>query len=193
MPLSPKCIEHIKRHLPERRDRVICLGAPTGLNIKELGFRHVVIVDVNDYEGCDRILDLNEAQSWSEEADLVIDPGTLEHCFNIAEAIKNVARVLRPGGIAWHNSPLNWVDHGFYNLSPTFFHEFYMNNGFSQVQFWLRTPDKEPVKIGHPSKIALDKNHWLLLTVAKKCTTVSYHNPFQRLCEKIWRLHATAK
>lgn len=62
--------------------------------------------------------------------DLVIDPGTVEHCFNIAQAVASVALLLKPGGYAYHQAAVSFINHGFYSLSPTFFADFYEANGF---------------------------------------------------------------
>ena len=50
--------------------------------------------------------------------------------FNIGEAIKNIAVATKKGGLVWHGSPLLFFNHGFYNLNPTFFVDFYSQNGF---------------------------------------------------------------
>ena len=76
--------------------------------------------------------DLNEPvpASLHRRYALIIDPGTLEHCFNIAQAAKNVAEMVAPGGWVFHGNPMNMFNHGFYNLNPTWYHDFYAANGF---------------------------------------------------------------
>ena len=61
----------------------------------------------------------------------MIDAGTIEHCFNIAQAILNAAQAVAPGGHVFHAPPMTMLNHGFYNLNPTLFHDFYGQNGWT--------------------------------------------------------------
>jgi SAM-dependent methyltransferase len=90
------------------------------------------MIDIHASRGGERIVDLNGVlpEDLVAHFDLVLDPGTLEHCFNIGAAIANVARAVAVGGYACHFSPMSMFNHGFYNLNPTFFHDFYTQNGF---------------------------------------------------------------
>jgi hypothetical protein len=61
----------------------------------------------------------------------VIDGGTLEHAFDSAKAIKNMANMVKAEGYVFHFSPCaGWVNHGLYNFSPNVFFEFYRANDF---------------------------------------------------------------
>lgn len=86
-------------------------------------------VDIYQSRGVERIVDLNFEQdlgTW----DLVLDAGTIEHCFNIAQAIMNAAHAVGPGGRIFHTPPLSMVNHGFYNICPTMLVDFYSQNGW---------------------------------------------------------------
>lgn len=101
-----------------------------------LGFDSVESIDVYDAEKPTYILDLNRPvpAQMHGQYDLVYDGGTLEHCFNPAEALSNAARLVKPGGRVIHHVPINnWVDHGFYQFSPTLFFDFYETNGFGDL------------------------------------------------------------
>jgi hypothetical protein len=91
-----------------------------------------IVIDIHASRGGERIVDLNATlpDDLAGQFDLVLDPGTLEHCFNIGAAIANVARAVTVGGYVCHFSPMTMFNHGFYNLNPTFFHDFYTQNGF---------------------------------------------------------------
>jgi hypothetical protein len=93
-------------------------------------------VDVEPGFGVDRRVDLNQTlpSDLVGRYAMVIDPGTIEHCFNIGQAMMNAARALAVGGFVVHVNPLSMFNHGFYNLNPTFYHDFYGDNGF-QVLF----------------------------------------------------------
>jgi hypothetical protein len=89
-------------------------------------------VDITAARGFERILDMNQPlpADMAGAYDLVLDPGTVEHCFHIAQAMHNCATALRVGGCVLHNNPLNVFNHGFYNVSPTFYVDFFAQNGF---------------------------------------------------------------
>jgi len=99
-----------------------------------LGFQELHSTDVNAYENATHIVDLNEpglGRQLSGQYDLVIDGGTLEHCFDVPTALRNIFDALAVGGYAMHISPVNnYVDHGFYQFCPTLFHDYYEANGF---------------------------------------------------------------
>jgi hypothetical protein len=66
---------------------------------------------------------------------LVYDGGTMEHCFNSPQVMKNAVALVKTGGIVIHHVPTNnWVDHGFYQFSPTLFFDFYGANGFTDLE-----------------------------------------------------------
>lgn len=84
-------------------------------------------VDIVASRGCERIVDLNYPHSLGE-FDLVLDCGTTEHCFNVAQAIVNAAEAVKPGGRIFHCSPMTALNHGFWNMSPTLYSDFYTQN-----------------------------------------------------------------
>jgi SAM-dependent methyltransferase len=52
----------------------------------------------------------------------VMNGGTLEHVFDLAQAFANVHELVRSGGTIIHIAPLTWHDHGLVNFTPRFFH-----------------------------------------------------------------------
>lgn len=88
------------------------------------------IVDFTQDRGMEVVANLNDPHDLGK-FDLVIDPGTLEHCFNIGQAILNAANAVKVGGRLFHLSPLNMANHGFFNICPTMYHDFYSQNGWS--------------------------------------------------------------
>jgi hypothetical protein len=89
-------------------------------------------IDVQPSRGVERQVDLNEPlpESMTAQYDFVIDTGTLEHCFNVGQAFKNVAQAVAVKGVIVQASPLNRYNHGFWNFSPTAYHDYYHDNGF---------------------------------------------------------------
>jgi hypothetical protein len=94
----------------------------------------LTIADIARVRGDELIVDLNEPLDpalVSQPFDLVIDGGTAEHCFNIGQAFKNMAELVKVGGCILHINPAAMFNHGFYNLNPTLYADFYTENGFT--------------------------------------------------------------
>ena len=100
---------------------------------KMFGFAEVHAMDISPYEGADIIFDLNQPTPPCEYLgyfDYIIDGGTIEHCFNLPNALKNIISMLRVGGKVFHYPPANnMMEHGFYQLSSCLLTEFYRVNG----------------------------------------------------------------
>lgn len=89
-------------------------------------------IDHKEVRGGEIVHDLNERlpEALREKYDLLIDTGTIEHCFNVAEAMRSTAELVRQGGYVIQGIGLNYYNHGFYNFSPTFVRDFFGQNGF---------------------------------------------------------------
>jgi hypothetical protein len=69
---------------------------------------------------------------------LIIDGGTLEHIFDIKSLMTNLVKATKISGYIIHFVPANnFLNHGFYQPSPTFFYDFYEANGFEIVEAYL--------------------------------------------------------
>jgi hypothetical protein len=111
-------VHKIKHPLPETVDTLTKAGAAS-----------IDCVDVKAERGVERIVNLNERQEWPREYDLVINPGTLEHCFDIATAMFNAWRAVKLKGAMLFVGPLSMVNHGFWNICPTMVFDFARENG----------------------------------------------------------------
>lgn len=90
-------------------------------------------VDVHASRGVEEVMDLNYSQNMGKH-DLVLDCGTIEHCFNIGQAIINAANAVEEGGVIFHTPPMTMINHGFYNINPTLLYDFYTQNGW-EIEF----------------------------------------------------------
>lgn len=130
-------------------DRVLATNIPRwqeGLDAKfisdqaffsALGGLEVVAMDVSGLENPDYLHDMNLLipADLMGKFSLVVDGGTLEHIFDIKQALQNIARLLKPGGRVIHLAPTNnYVEHAFYQFSPSLFYEYYWANGFTDLQ-----------------------------------------------------------
>lgn len=88
-------------------------------------------LDVSDYQKSEIICNLNHPlpRELVGQYDVVIDSGTLEHLSNLSIALENLFKLLKNGGIYYFSTPCNnWVDHGFFQFSPTFFIDLCFDN-----------------------------------------------------------------
>lgn len=101
------------------------------LFVDVLGAKCCDSMDVSAYQGSDIICNLNNPipEHYVGSYDVVIDAGTLEHLSNLSVALINIFSLLRKGGIYYFGVPCNnWVDHGFFQFSPTFFRDLCIDN-----------------------------------------------------------------
>lgn len=124
---------YLKGYIPDAKDLFKALGGD------------LLAIDVQHFPTTDMVVDLNEPipQSLVGQFDLVIDPGTTEHCFNVAQCMKNSSESLKVGGGIFHQVPASYLNHGFYNFSPTFFLDYYERNGFLTLELLHVSFDEE--------------------------------------------------
>ncbi len=150
-----------------------------------MGFEEYCTLDASDYEGCDFIFDLNDATAPSElhnRFNFIFDGGTLEHIFHIPNALNNLGQMLKHGGAIYHISPSsNYIDHGFYTFSPTFFLDYYSENNWDLVELFLMSAhrdnlyggkyliyDYDPERLIELSMGGLDDQMYHTICVARK-------------------------
>ena len=98
---------------------------------KRLGV-NLTCVDIHPSRGVEKVVDLNFPQTLGL-FDLVIDPGTTEHCANIYQAMINAASSVKTDGVIFHQTPLTQLNHGFFCPQPTFYHDFYTQNNWDEL------------------------------------------------------------
>jgi SAM-dependent methyltransferase len=126
---------------------------------RALGFERYTDVDINDLAR--RKIDLTQPldEDCIEAADLVVDAGTLEHIFDLPAALYNMNRILRPGGVILHITPVNFFEHGFVNVNPSLYTGFYGANGYTPVFLTFQVTIHNPLRIPRispwmPAKLA---------------------------------------
>lgn len=105
-----------------------------------LGIDDCIALDCNDFEHAEIVFDLNNPleDQLHSRADILVDGGTLEHVFDVRQALANVSLMLRPGGRVIHMSPANnFANHGFYQFSPTLYADYYRANRFENVRVFV--------------------------------------------------------
>lgn len=89
--------------------------------MRKLGFGKIETLDFSDYEGASIIQDLNAPipDDLDQQFDFIFDGGTIEHVFNVPQALESVFRMLKPGGRFISANGMNgWVGHGIYQFNP---------------------------------------------------------------------------
>ncbi len=93
-----------------------------------LGFSQVDSMDYSGFEGASIVQDLagDLREDLHGAFDVVYDGGTCEHVFDIAQAYRNIDRLLKPGGVLIGHSPCNnWINHAFYQVNPELVYGFW--------------------------------------------------------------------
>ncbi len=98
-------------------------------------------IDKSNYENATIIHDMNLPipDNLKNKYDTVIDSGTLEHIYNIPQALENVSFLCKTGGQIIHILPANnFCGHGFWQMSPELFFSLYSNkNGYKDTEVFL--------------------------------------------------------
>ena len=135
-------------------------------------------IDNSSFEGADIIHDMNKPiENLIEKFDTVIDFGTSEHIFNIAQNLNNISKLCKTNGIILHSLPANNnCGHGFWQFCPELFFSLYSeNNGFSETEIFIfNTHNKyewwkvEKQKLGERLEISSDVPLYVLVKTIKK-------------------------
>ena len=148
------------------------------LLINKFKANSVKSIDNSSFEGADIIHDMNKPiENLNEKFDTVIDFGTSEHIFNVAQNLNNISKLCKINGIILHSLPANNnCGHGFWQFSPELFFSLYSeNNGFFETEvFIFNTHNKyewwkvEKQKLGERLEINSDSPLYILVKTVKK-------------------------
>jgi len=108
--------------------------------IKNFDLVSLNALDYSSFENADIIHDLNiPIKNEKKQFDTVIDFGTSEHVFDVAQCLKNISSLCKINGHIIHCLPANNnCGHGFWQFSPELFFSIYDNkNGFSETEIYL--------------------------------------------------------
>jgi hypothetical protein len=152
------------------------------------------VFDIVQERRCEILLDLNEpiltrlhsAPKVDRFAyDIVLDVGTIEHCFNIAQAVFNIADLAAEGGYVIHENPFNCGNHGFYSLNPTFYEDFYRCNGFEVLKCALVTKDGRGADVSRTKRFQFTGEECNVFAMARRVETKPLVFPVQTKYAKL--------
>lgn len=153
---------------------------------REMGLE-LEVIDRAVYQGCERIFDLNEGElqypAIFDKYDLVIDPGTSEHCFNIPQALVNLADAVKVGGVISQALPMAMFNHGYWNVNPVALIDFYELNGFAIERFLIRHDEElfEPKVSERGRRMTAVPDGAVNLILARRLERRAFRWPQQRL------------
>jgi SAM-dependent methyltransferase len=169
------------------------------------GFSHYDDIDFVPDEGVTIVHDMNTPLPEHVKGyDLVVECGTMEHIFDVAQVFKNMIQLCEVGGTVFHASPLTWLNHGFYNFSLTLFYDVYRNNGFDDFNFWLLNWPQNYLQVGSsdaklvqftPSQILqpVGSDFLMVAFTAKKKKDQPFKNPIQAAYDPALKLNTILK
>ncbi len=140
--------------------------------------------DFAEIRGGEIVCDLNvhiDAKHHSQY-DLVVDTGTLEHCFNVGVAFENMCRMVNVGGLIISAAPMSKVNHGFWNFSPCAYENYFRQNNFDILQLTGFYKDKGGIKQleVQPNQRQIVPQESFLVTVARRKKNSSFKLPIQQ-------------
>jgi len=174
--------------------------------LRLLGARSITSFDYSPYEEATTVHDMNLPipDSLRERFTVVHDGGTLEHVFNVPQALKNCMEMVQVGGHFMQVSPANnYLGHGFWQFSPELiFRALVPANGFEirtvllhevvRGGEWYAVTDPDQVK----SRVELcNSNQTYILTLARRIGTpeVFASSPQQSDYVALWEASAEAE
>jgi hypothetical protein len=140
--------------------------------------------DFSEIRGGEIITDLNMPidEKYHGQYDLIVDTGTLEHCFNVGVAFNNMCKLSSVGGLILSAAPMTKINHGFWNFSPCAYENYFSQNKFKIL--FLGAFYKEKGKI---IKIQISANtrqicpaESALLCVARRLVSSTFNLPIQQ-------------
>ncbi len=155
----------------------------------DAGFKNYDDIDFVADEGVSIVHDMN-LPYIGKEYDFVFECGTMEHIFDVAQVFKNIINLTKVGGTVCHISPLNWLNHGFYNFSFTVFYDVYRSNGFENLKFWWINWPRNYGNVGSSDAMRLDftpsqilppegSDFMMVAFTAEKKKSMPFKNPIQ--------------
>ena len=121
---------------------------------KALGFEEYMSLDYDEYEGSQIIHDLNNPdlpEKYHGITDFIYDTGTFEHVFKLTNGFSCIHKLLRNEGMVFHTNPSNgYLDHGFYQISPTLYYDYYRKNNYEIISAHIFDHSKRGVTYCEP-------------------------------------------
>lgn len=110
------------------------------------GVESVRAIDHSDFEGADIVFDLigDVPPQHVSSADFIFDGSVMDNIFDPASAMRNIAKILRPGGryVGTNAGTVRWLP-AYVAFNPYWFFDFFIANGFEDVKIYVCDLGKE--------------------------------------------------
>jgi hypothetical protein len=154
---------------------------------------------VTDYRDCDLNdkadikLDFNKpiTPGLFSVAMTVLNGGTIEHVFDIAQAMVNIHNMAQPEATIIHLAPISWYNHGYYNFNPYLFasiaqvnkyrllaEAFHFKSNELHITFDGRKPTEQTEKIEKMFSTASIPSNALYMVAYRKATSREFLFPY---------------
>jgi hypothetical protein len=152
MGINYKTLKFLEKNIKKKKLSMATIGRqelhfPTPQNtrftdnflIKKFNLKKLVSFDINKLEGASEIKDFDNPINYKEKFDIFFDGGSLQHIFNIPQALKNIIKMTKLNGTIIHTVTFDgFQGFGLYQLSPEIFFNLYnKNNGFKNTKIYL--------------------------------------------------------
>jgi SAM-dependent methyltransferase len=110
--------------------------------LRAFNFDRILAIDVSDFEGAEIVANLNNPipANLENSCDFLLDGSTLDNIFDPVTGLRNIARLLKPGGRAFINNlgnyskQFNGIPYTMFN--PLWFYDYFVWNNFDDVQVY---------------------------------------------------------
>ena len=130
----------LREELHQRMVTILCGDSPyQSWDLAKVFFK--ACLDYRKYTAIDfqgtpeaRRIDLNYPVALGEQFDVLINAGTAEHVFNVAQVFRSAHELTRTGGLMIHVMPFRgWLEHGFYSFNSTFYWDLASANDYTML------------------------------------------------------------
>lgn len=144
---------------------------------EHFGATSVDSYDYSDYEAATHIVDMGKPFVPEKQYDTILDCGTCEHIFDVAQALNNVSSLCVPGGQIVQVLPANnFCGHGFWQFSPELFFSLYSEkSGYHETEVFLADLNDstnwfavEPPKNGRRAEVISDGPLYVMCRTTKR-------------------------
>lgn len=142
---------------------------------------NLTIIDVIQHRGIEEFVDLNEPleKNFFQRFDLVVDTGTIEHCFNAGTAFKNMCNMTKVGGVIITAAPYSRPFHGYYNFTREMYKDGFGKNGFDILEIVGTISKKMHVALDEAFFTKNMPAQGILNCIAKKVEDTEFKWPIQ--------------
>jgi hypothetical protein len=78
------------------------------------------------------------------------------------------------GGVIFHGNPISMINHGFYNFSPTLYHDFYTQNGWEVELMMVSSKNGDTASIPPTDRCRVGQELSILVAARRISDTLKF-------------------